>query len=207
MIPSKDPGYYPQHDVELPVQLDLDHAEPALFTPRYAPLRKLVVMVDSEPRGTPGWHVMTILRSLRNTIHSVSLMQGGGEELDRPWGEVHTTLELSADLGDDFWTALDAVTDEDWTLGRCRPGDEVRPGDLLENVFPRVLHLLDQLVRAIPVAGHEAVARLLDQEPPIDYRHPEACRIHLGLAPTRPADPSAPPGTAGSPAPGGGSGA
>ncbi|XVV02684.1 hypothetical protein ACQPW3_35835 [Actinosynnema sp. CA-248983] len=132
--------------------------------------------------NTSGWHTMTILRLLRNTIHAESIMTRTGGFATH-WGEHSPLLKLSAEPEPELREALDAIADSGLPLGRCRPGDLVHPGELLESLFLRVVRLLDKLATTIPIREHEGIARLLDREDPFPYRYTEMCSLHLGVTP------------------------
>lgn len=130
--------------------------------------------------GSHGERVMTLLRHLRNTIHSESLMTSAGCAT-LSWGEAHPLLALSAELRE----ALDAVVDLDRVPGQ---GDLVRPGELVEHLFLHVVTLLDDLLRNTPVDDHDDVARRIGEGTGSGYRYPEFLRLHFGLEPRRPHD-------------------
>lgn len=141
-------------------------------------------LFDLVAKDTSGWHVMTILRILRNTIHSESLMARTGVSFTT-WEENNPQLILSTEADDELRKALDAVADHDWALGRCQPGNLVHPGDLLESLFQHIVRLLGELVGNLPVGEHKDITRLLEKDPSFPNRYPEACCMHLGINPVK----------------------
>ncbi|MDQ4032498.1 MAG: hypothetical protein M3332_09600 [Actinomycetota bacterium] len=134
-------------------------------------------------RDTPGWHVLTLLRLLRNSIHAESIMNKSNSAIIA-WG-FYPLLTLTADPEDELRQALQVLSNETgWTLGQKSPGDTVDPGGFLENLFPLVVRLLDNLMRHTPIEEVPDIARRLKSNPKADVHQPPHLCWQLGITPT-----------------------
>lgn len=100
-------------------------------------------------KNTDGWHALTILRLLRNSVHGaalqgVSLFQDGKKE---------TLLGLPKDDEEKILLSMDALGGRDaWGFRPIIPGQShVDPGLLVEKLFETTLKLLNDLMRETPV--------------------------------------------------------
>lgn len=142
--------------------------------------------------GTPGGAVLTVLKALRNTVHSAGLLPVGvgTARMERQ----RTLIDLSAGIEDADLTAV--LTAMDMLGGRQRWGVEqlvpahhfADPGMLLDQLLPPALRLLNDLMGNTPVEELPGV-ELTDQQchPPSDphntfsERRRESVRWQLGL--------------------------
>ena len=119
---------------------------------------------------TDQWNVLTILRLLRNAIHGEALQPlavGAAHHRER------TLVGLpSADTGE-LMTAIDALGGGAmWGVESLIPGSlHFEPGQLIEELFPRVLALLNRVMETTPVEqlSHVALSPT-DSLPPRDNR-------------------------------------
>jgi hypothetical protein len=100
--------------------------------------------------GTEDSHVLTILRLLRNSIHGEALPAlavGQGQRRDR------TLVGLPAAERDELLAAFAALGgDAEWGVEQLIPGRfHADPGVLLEQLLPRVLHMLNRIMDEAPV--------------------------------------------------------
>jgi hypothetical protein len=147
--------------------------------------------------GSPGGATLTVLTTLRNTVHSAGLTAVGiaTATAEREGTAINLASGVdTAELGK-LLAAVDALGGrQSWGLERSLPGLQlVDPGVLLEQLFPRVLRLLDELMRETPVEGLAGVSLTPKQTaPPSDphgtfsERNRQSIRWQLGLdEPTR----------------------
>lgn len=125
--------------------------------------------------GSPGAAALTVLTTLRNTVHSAGLTAVGiGTATAQREG---TLINLASGIDEaeteQLLTAMDALGGrQKWGLERSLPGLQlVDPGILLEQLFLRVIQLLDELMAATPVESLAGVALTAAQAaPPPDPR-------------------------------------
>lgn len=135
---------------------------------------------------SPGYHTLTILRLLRNSVHGEALQALA----------VQTSSQISTALGlpkSDMTTllaAMDALGGQAaWSAQQLIPGSvHVDPGVLLEQLFPRVLELLNELMKNTPVEqlSHLTASTTLSSIPddphgPFAERNRLSIRWQLGL--------------------------
>jgi hypothetical protein len=112
-------------------------------------------------------HVLTILRLLRNVIHSEALQPlgvgPGGRRRDR------TLVSLPSSEQADLIVAFDALGgNTQWGIEQLIPGRiHADPGVLLEQLLPRILLMLNEIMEATPV---ERLAQVSLE--PSDYQPP-----------------------------------
>jgi hypothetical protein len=100
--------------------------------------------------GASGSHTLTILRLLRNSVHGEALpslaVQRGGTRHD-------TLVGLPQAVLSELLGAIDALGGQAmWSVQGAIPGRmHCDPGILLEQLFPRVLELLNTLMERTPV--------------------------------------------------------
>lgn len=119
--------------------------------------------------GTDAGNTLTILRLLRNSIHgeaphSIGRSRGGSRRTD-------TLMGLPRQNADELRDAFDALGGvEEWGLEDWGPERlHIRPEALMEGLFPRVLVLLDELMRRTPVERMASVVMSPQEcEPPDD---------------------------------------
>jgi hypothetical protein len=116
--------------------------------------------------GTDGTHTLTILRLLRNAIHGEALQPlgvGRGRQRDR------TLVSLPSSQQADLLAAIAAFGgNTDWGIEQLVPGRiHADPGILLEQLLPRVLRMLNEIMDATPVEQLTHVSlQTSDSQPP-----------------------------------------
>jgi hypothetical protein len=101
--------------------------------------------------GTDETHTLTILRLLRNAIHGEALQPlgvgSGGRQRDR------TLVGLPSSQQAELMAAVGGLGGSaNWGIEQLVPGRfHADPGILLEQLLPRVLHLLNKIMDATPV--------------------------------------------------------
>jgi hypothetical protein len=142
----------------------------------------LVSLAEAVDKGTTGGHVLTILKTLRNTIHSESL-RSRSMNLDDHY-TCRPFFRLGPDERAELVPAIRALgTDEEWGIQKSNGNTFADPGLLLERLFPLVLDLLNDLMQHTPVKVPARAAPKGGHEP--RYVYPEevtlSIRWQLGL--------------------------
>jgi len=99
---------------------------------------------------TKGSDLISILGSLRNSIHNIAMATIGFTENGGP---TETLLFLNDRQLNQFLSAVDRVgTRQQWGVISPGPGDlYIHPGKLIEALIPANLALLNQLIATVPV--------------------------------------------------------
>lgn len=115
-------------------------------------------------RGTEGASALTILRRLRNQIHGEA-MQGIAVQTFRMQ---ESLIALPSDAAEDVLEATEALGGHDaWGLRSVLPETiHIDPGVLVEQLFPVVLQLLNNLMEQTPVENLVASETELPTGPP-----------------------------------------
>jgi hypothetical protein len=114
--------------------------------------------------GTEGASALTILRRLRNQIHGEAL-QGIAFQTSRMQ---ESLIALPSDAAEDVLEATDTLGGHDaWGLRSVLPETiHIDPGVLVEQLFPVVLQLLNNLMEQTPVESLVASEKELSTGPP-----------------------------------------
>ncbi|WP_329067739.1 hypothetical protein [Amycolatopsis sp. NBC_01480] len=126
-------------------------------------------LADTVSNGADGEHVLTVLRSVRNSVHGEALQ---GLTINGIGGHVATTLiGLPREDISEVMTALTALGGSAaWGVQRKTAHELfVEPGVFLEQLFPRVLTLLNLMMEKTPVENLPNYnLTLADTLPPTD---------------------------------------
>lgn len=116
-------------------------------------------------KGSPGYELLTIVRLVRNTIHSEATAITARVFTDN-YG-YYPLLRLSAPRQDQLLRAIDTVGDRpSWGVENSHDGAAIDPGVFLERLFPSLIRLLGELMDRIPVT------EIIDSEAaPTNHRH------------------------------------
>jgi hypothetical protein len=118
--------------------------------------------------GTDGWHIVNVLRLLRNTVHSSALSPLGVSSLGRREG---TLVRLPREDTASLKHSVNALGGKLlWGVQSVLPSDiHADPGLLAEQIVVRVIALLNQLMQATPVEQLPGVSlKPEDLLPPAD---------------------------------------
>jgi hypothetical protein len=145
-------------------------------------------LADIVVDGSPGNHLLTILRSLRNSVHGEALQPLAVQQTGR---RIETLFGLPRSDMDELVAACEALGGASrWGIKEQIPGRmHADPHALLEELFPRVVDLLDSLMTHTPVEGLANVdAATLPSGPPdegsmgtFDEKNRNSIRWQLGL--------------------------
>jgi len=145
-------------------------------------------LADVVAPTTPGSDALTILRLLRNSVHSCSLPPMG---VSRMVGtrEVRegTVVRVPREQIEDIQAAVGRLGGQKaWGMTETSPGDvHAEPGILLERLLPAILRLINELMAATPMEarlGYSHSPNLADAKEPFDEWTRTSIRLQLGIS-------------------------
>jgi hypothetical protein len=116
-------------------------------------------------KGTEGFYVLDMLTALRNSIHGEVLESLSSHESAKP---PTTLLELPKKNQAELTEAIDQLGGHAaWGTREVRPGElHADPGVLVDQMFARVLDLLNAVMARTPLERLPGVKRVLPDSPP-----------------------------------------
>lgn len=138
-------------------------------------------LADVVRQGAPCDHALTILTSLRNSVHGESLAPLGVQK----HGRRHATMvSLPRSSRDRVLKAIDSLGGRElWGVEAMIPNKiHTDPGVLLDQLFPLIMNLLNELMSSTPVEQMAGVSlRPSDLVPPDDPMSPFAERVRHSI--------------------------
>ncbi|WP_152617730.1 hypothetical protein [Phaeacidiphilus oryzae] len=137
--------------------------------------------------NSQGKHTVTVLRLLRNSVHGEALSTLAVRNMGGP---IETRVRLPHADAADILTAMDALGGRSkWGVKKIVRGSwDADPGVLVEELFPCVMNLLNNLMKLTPVENLSCVnIAAKDELPPLDPQGPfnprerEVIRWQLGF--------------------------